>query len=61
MSQDVALMRQAVQLAHANRLRGGRPFGAVLTRGSEVLATGIRMRIGEQPVVQTHLGGHAGA
>ena len=48
MSQDVALMRQAVQLAHANRLRGGRPFGAVLTRGSEVLATGIN------DIIQSH-------
>ncbi|WP_240933353.1 nucleoside deaminase [Diaphorobacter sp. HDW4B] len=41
-------MRQAVQLAHANRLRGGRPFGAVLTRGSEVLATGIN------DIIQSH-------
>ena len=41
MSQDVALMRQAVELAHQNRLQGGRPFGAVLTRGSEVLSTGV--------------------
>ncbi|QIL72591.1 nucleoside deaminase [Diaphorobacter sp. HDW4B] len=48
MSQDAALMRQAVQLAHANRLRGGRPFGAVLTRGSEVLATGIN------DIIQSH-------
>ena len=48
MSQDVALMRHAVQLAHANRLRGGRPFGAVLTRGSEVLATGIN------DIIQSH-------
>lgn len=35
------LMRQAVDLAHANRLRGGRPFGAVLTHGGQVIATGV--------------------
>ena len=48
MSQDAALMRQAVQLAHENRERGGRPFGAVLVRGSEVIATGIN------EIVQSH-------
>ncbi|BDR09681.1 nucleoside deaminase [Comamonas thiooxydans] len=35
------LMRLAVDLAHANRLQGGRPFGAVLARGNEVVATGV--------------------
>lgn len=35
------LMRQAVDLAHANRLQGGRPFGAVLALGDEVIATGV--------------------
>ena len=34
-------MRQAVDLAHANRLQGGRPFGAVLALGDEVIATGV--------------------
>ena len=48
MSQHAALMRQAVQLAHENRERGGRPFGAVLVRGSEVIATGIN------EIVQSH-------
>ena len=35
------LMRLAVDLAHANRLKGGRPFGAVLAQGNEVVATGV--------------------
>ena len=35
------LMRQAVDLAHANRLQGGRPFGAALALGDEVIATGV--------------------
>ncbi|MBF5004569.1 nucleoside deaminase [Diaphorobacter caeni] len=48
MSQHAALMRQAVQLAHDNRERGGRPFGAVLVRGTEVIATGIN------EIVQSH-------
>lgn len=39
--QDVTLMRQAVDLAHDNRLRGARPFGAVLVLANEVIATGI--------------------
>ena len=34
-------MRLAVNLAHANRLQGGRPFGAVLAQGHEVVATGV--------------------
>ena len=34
-------MRLAVDLAHANRLNGGRPFGAVLAQGNEVVATGV--------------------
>ncbi|QNN59611.1 nucleoside deaminase [Diaphorobacter ruginosibacter] len=41
-------MRQAVQLAHENRLQGGRPFGAVLVRDNQVIATGIN------EIVQSH-------
>lgn len=41
MNQDTQLLRQAVDLAHENRLRGGRPFGAVLARNGQVLATGV--------------------
>ncbi|MDR2336395.1 MAG: nucleoside deaminase [Burkholderiaceae bacterium] len=48
MSHETALMRQAVQLAHENRLQGGRPFGAVLVRDNQVIATGIN------EIVQSH-------
>lgn len=41
MPTDTALLRQAVQLAHDHRQRGGRPFGAVLARDGEVIATGV--------------------
>lgn len=41
MNQDTQLLRQAVDMAHENRLRGGRPFGAVLARNGQVLATGV--------------------
>ena len=48
MSDHIALMRQAVDLAHENRLRGGRPFGAVLAREGEIVATGVN------EIIQTH-------
>lgn len=35
------LLREAVRLAAANRARGGRPFGAVLARDGETVATGV--------------------
>lgn len=35
------LLEQAVQLAFENIERGGRPFGAVLARDGEVIATGV--------------------
>ena len=41
-------MRQAVQLAHANQQRGGRPFGAVIVRDGAVIATGVN------EIVQLH-------
>ena len=47
-SNEVALMRQAVQLAHANQQRGGRPFGAVIVRDGAVIATGVN------EIVQLH-------
>lgn len=34
-------LREAVRLAHANRARGGRPFGAVLALDGELVATGV--------------------
>ena len=41
MSKDITLLRLAVELAHENRLAGGRPFGAVLARDGEIIATGV--------------------
>ena len=35
---NVAFMREALALARANIAEGGRPFGAVLVRGGQVLA-----------------------
>jgi tRNA(Arg) A34 adenosine deaminase TadA len=35
------LMRLAVDLAHDNRLRGARPFGAVLAQGDQIITTGV--------------------
>jgi tRNA(Arg) A34 adenosine deaminase TadA len=34
-------LREAIELAHANLERGGRPFGAVLVKGGEVVARGV--------------------
>ena len=41
MSDEAAFLRQALALAFANSERGGRPFGAVLVRDGEVVATGV--------------------
>lgn len=38
---DVALLRHAVELARRNRREGGQPFGAVIARGGQTLATGV--------------------
>ena len=34
-------LRQAIALAEVNAAEGGRPFGAVIVRGGEVLGTGV--------------------
>ena len=34
-------LREAIRLAQANMEKGGRPFGAVIVRGDEVVATGV--------------------
>jgi len=34
-------LREAIQLAQANMEQGGRPFGAVIVRDGQVLATGV--------------------
>lgn len=41
MSDETAFLREALALAFANSERGGRPFGAVLVRDGEVVATGV--------------------
>lgn len=40
MNQD-ELMREAIRLASANVDNGGGPFGAVIARGGEIIATGV--------------------
>jgi tRNA(Arg) A34 adenosine deaminase TadA len=34
-------LREAIELAHENMKKGGRPFGAVVVRNGEVIATGV--------------------
>lgn len=38
---DTRFLYQAIELARNNMAQGGRPFGAVVVRGGEVLATGV--------------------
>lgn len=40
-SGHTTLLRRAVDLAHANRAQGGRPFGAVIAQGGQLLAVGV--------------------
>ncbi len=41
MSDHVSFMREAVQLAQQNRAKGAQPFGAVLTKNGQRVATGV--------------------
>lgn len=41
MSDEATFLASAVDLAVANVAAGGGPFGAVITRGTEVIATGV--------------------
>lgn len=41
MNDEARFLQQAIELARANVAAGGRPFGAVVVRGGEVLATGV--------------------
>jgi len=41
MSDHESRLREAVRLAQENHKQGGRPFGAVLAFGDQVLATGV--------------------
>lgn len=41
MSDHVTFMREAVRLALDNRAQGAQPYGAVLTKGGQKIATGV--------------------
>lgn len=41
MSTQNEFLRLAIELAHANLEKGGRPFGAVVVRNGEMIATGV--------------------
>jgi tRNA(Arg) A34 adenosine deaminase TadA len=41
MSDANRFLREAIELAHANIARGGRPFGAVVVKNGEVIASGV--------------------
>ena len=38
---DSRFLLEAIELAHANITKGGRPFGAVIVKDGEVIATGV--------------------
>ncbi|MBS3647631.1 nucleoside deaminase [Pseudaminobacter sp. 19-2017] len=41
MTNQNRFLREAIELAYANIEKGGRPFGAVVVRDGEVIATGV--------------------
>jgi len=41
MSETERFLRQAIELAHTNLEKGGRPFGAVVVKDGNVVATGV--------------------
>lgn len=41
MSKDERYLQEAIELARANMRDGGRPFGALVVSGDEVIATGV--------------------
>ncbi|HVW57868.1 MAG TPA: nucleoside deaminase [Rhizobiaceae bacterium] len=41
MGKESRFLREAIELARANVAKGGRPFGAVVVKGDEVIATGV--------------------
>lgn len=45
MSQTQRFLCEAIELAQANMEQGGRPFGAVVVRDGEILATGVNETI----------------
>jgi tRNA(Arg) A34 adenosine deaminase TadA len=56
MDRSEAFLRQAVELAHENVARGGRPFGAVLVKDGRVVATGVNeMHLAADPTAHAEL------
>ena len=49
MPDRVSFMREAVQLAQDNRVKGAQPFGAVLTRDGQRIATGLLRNESDNP------------
>ncbi len=41
MSAEERFLREAIELAHANSIQGGRPFGAVVVKDGQPIATGV--------------------
>lgn len=41
MTNDERFLREAIELAHQNVETGGRPFGALVVKNGEVIATGV--------------------
>lgn len=41
MSDESRFLCEAIELAHANIAKGGRPFGAVVVKNGEVIASGV--------------------
>lgn len=41
MENEERFLREAIELAHANIEKGGRPFGAVVVKDGEIVATGV--------------------
>jgi tRNA(Arg) A34 adenosine deaminase TadA len=41
MENEERFLRKAIELAHANIAKGGRPFGAVVVKGGKIIATGV--------------------
>lgn len=40
-TKEAEFLLEAIRLAHANAERGGRPFGAIVVKDGEVIATGV--------------------
>jgi tRNA(Arg) A34 adenosine deaminase TadA len=56
MTQTTKFLCEAIELAHANLEEGGQPFGAVLVKDGEVLATGVnRIQATNDPTAHAEL------